>query len=168
MIIQLGDDFNWWVVETSHQRSGAAAPRGVLDPRQISHLVTQLADYSAYGLTDQILTGAFDLYVIETHLSDGRLRLRQSHENLLDTAAEIFALPNEQFDEFLETLSAAHIRRLNSQHHFAQPCTTEEMFRELDLLDNDRYFNGDQLHGFDEINQILEWNPAQWDDSSAF
>ncbi len=167
MIIKLGDDLNWWVVETSVDRTGDAAPRGLLDPRQVSHVVTQLADYAEFGLTDHKLADAFHLYILETELSDGRLRLARTDDNLLDTGAELFALPNEHYDDFLETLSAAHIRRLNSQHRFTRPCTKEEMFDELDLLDNDRYFNSDQLHSFDEINEILEWNPAQWDDSSA-
>jgi hypothetical protein len=37
------------------------------------------------------------------------------------------------------------------------------MQEELETLDHDRYFNGDSLHVFDEINQILEWQPAEWD-----
>ena len=43
------------------------------------------------------------------------------------------------------------------------PSTVEEMQEELETLDHDRYFNGDSLHVFDEINQILEWQPAEWD-----
>jgi hypothetical protein len=167
LIIQLGDDLNWWVVETSRARHGDDAPRGLLDPRQLSYLVTQLADYAEFGLSDQQFATGFQLYSVAAELSDGRLRLIRTDDNLLDTGADHFALPTDNYESFLEALSAAHIRRLNNQHHFAQPCTTDEMFRELDLLDNDRYFNADQLHSFDEINEILEWNPAQWDDPSA-
>ena len=54
------------------------------------------------------------------------------------------------YHRFLELLSAARIRLLNATHRYAQPCTTDEMYDELDALDTDRYFNADQMHAFDE------------------
>ena len=167
LIAKLEEDLNWWVAETSDERSGESAPRGLLDPRQVAHLVGVLEDYQEHGLPDSLLTGAFHVYSAETELSDGRLRLTASDDNILNTGSELFALPAPGYEEFLDALSAAHIRRLNATHHFAHRCTEEEMFAELDLVDTDRYFSADQIHAFDELNEIIEWNPAKWDDSSA-
>ena len=42
-----------------------------------------------------------------------------------------------------------------------------EREKELDTLDRDRYFALENIHTFDEINEILQWRPAEWDDSSS-
>ena len=38
------------------------------------------------------------------------------------------------------------------------------MCNEVNALDSDRYFCDEALHAFDEINEILCWKPAEWDD----
>ena len=35
------------------------------------------------------------------------------------------------------------------------------MFEELDALDLDRYFGSVTTHAFDEINEIIKWEPAE-------
>jgi hypothetical protein len=83
----------------------------------------------------------------------------------------VFAVPivgedgGGPYYDFLEALSAARVRMLNATHHYAQPCTELEMFEELDGLDHDRYFSMESIHAFDEINEILQWSPAEWDES---
>lgn len=164
LIVQLQDDLNWWVTETAEEPSGSIAPYGVLDPRQLAHVVEVLADYARDGLPESELLSAFHLYTIERELSDGRLRLKRETRANLHTEQPLFALPSTHYDDFLELLGAAHIRRLNRQHHFVRPCTEEEMYEELNLIATDRYFSAQPTHCFDELNQILEWNPAQWND----
>ena len=48
-----------------------------------------------------------------------------------------------------------------------QKCTEDEMFAELEALDAERYFNDEVIHCFEQLNEILEWKPAEWDDASA-
>ncbi|MCX7915507.1 MAG: hypothetical protein N3A53_04305, partial [Verrucomicrobiae bacterium] len=123
-----------------------------------------LQDYAEDGLPPSALLTAFHFYSVEHELSDGRLRLKRERRVALGADTPLFALPSPHYDEFLEALATAHIRRINRRHRFAQPCTEDEMFDELNLIATDRYFSAQPFHCFDELNQILEWNPAQWDD----
>ena len=38
------------------------------------------------------------------------------------------------------------------------------MQEELDALDRDRYIAAENIHCFDEINEMLQWSPAEWDE----
>ena len=85
----------------------------------------------------------------------------------------MFALPQlgEDSDgpyfDFLDALASARIGKLNATHQYVKPCTEDEMFAELEALGAERYFNDEVIHCFEQINEILEWKPAEWDDSSA-
>ena len=113
------------------------------------------------------------MYAAEAELSDGRLRLALADEDIFDTGAQLFAWPliGEEgagaYYDFLDALGAARIRLLNATHHYAQDCTELEMDEELDAVDQDRFLSAESIHAFDEINEILEWSPAEWDDSAS-
>ena len=49
----------------------------------------------------------------------------------------------------------------------ARLLSLDEMEDELRALDADRYFSDDTIHVFDELTEILDWSPAEWDDSSV-
>lgn len=174
LVIRLGEDFNWWIEPTSGDPTTDSLDRGILDPRQVLHLVTTLETYQSFGLAPDRISDAFQLYRLESELDDNRLCLIAASESIHQTGEQLFALPLTGADEtdsaycqFLEALTVAHIRKLNATHHYARNCTELEMFEELDALDQDRYFSADILHAFDEINEILEWTPAEWDNSTS-
>jgi len=173
MIAQLGDDLNWWVSETAIEPSGRIAPRGLLDPRQVAHLIQALADYAAYGLHEHHFANAFQVYNLEAEIDEGRVRLTLADEGIYNTAEQFFALPlsteesDGPYDVLLQTLSAAQIRRVNATQQLAQACTADEMYEELDGLDSDRYFSAEAIHVFKEISEILAWSPGEWDDSHS-
>ena len=168
--VRLGEDFNWWLQHTSAETGEDLAPCGVLDPRQVAHLAQVLEEYQPHGLRREQLQAAFQMFEAESELAEGRLRLVASGLEFGESGVEQFALPvlgeeeDGPFYRLLDTLSAARIRRLNATHDYVQPCTTDDMDEELDALDSDRYFNAATIHAFDEINQILEWSPAEWDE----
>ena len=170
MTIRLGDDFNWWV-DSADEDAPTSRVRSVLDPRQVAHLVQTLDEYRTYGYRPQQLAGAFHAYRIDAEISEGVLRLAATEQSLFDEGNETFALPvitedgGGAYYDFLDVVSAARIRKLNATHHYAHQCTEDEMSEELNILDADRYFSDDTIHAFDEINEILEWNPTEWDDS---
>jgi hypothetical protein len=170
--VRLGDDMNWWLDKTSGELTEEAAARGVLDPRQVAHLVETLVPYHRHGCRRQELAGAFQMFALESALSEGSLRLAATDEDITDTGAQLFALPVIDGDgggpyyEFLDALSEARIRQINATHHYAQDCTVEEMQDELSALDADRYFSAESIHAFDEISEILQWSPAEWDESA--
>ncbi len=103
----------------------------------------------------------------ESEVAEGRLRLAPAGESILGGVADLFALPVVEgesegpYYDFLDALGAARIRRLNATHHYAQACTEDEMYDELDAVDSERYFSADEIHVFDEINEILQWSPAE-------
>ncbi len=162
LTVRLRDDLNWWTDETS--------PRGVLDPRQVAHLVDALDAYEPYGLTREQFNDAFQVYAAESELADDQLRLVAVDEPIHHTGEQLFALPlttaddDNPYTRFLGALGAARIRLLNTTYHYARACTETEMYDELDALDSDRYFSDDTIHVFDELNEILTWQPAEWDE----
>jgi hypothetical protein len=173
IVVRLGEDSNWWLDQMSAAFQPGGERRGVLDPRQISHLLEMLGEYRPYGLRKQQLADAFQLFTFESEIAEGCLRLTAADESIFSTTTEMFALPlieeegQGPYYDFLDALSAARIRRLNATHHYVQECTELEMYEELNALDTDRYYSSETIHIFDEINEILEWSPADWDDSTA-
>jgi hypothetical protein len=173
VVAALGEDFNWWLKETSAETVQDIEPRGILDPRQVAHLRQILEEYRQYGLRPEKLRNAFQMFALESEIAEGQARLAAIDQTFDGDEPDLFALPvcNEDgagaYEAFLDALSAAHIRKLNTTHHYARPCSTDEMDDELDALDSDRYFSAKVIHVFDEINEILEWSPAEWDDTSS-
>jgi hypothetical protein len=170
LIVRLGDDFNWWLDRTADESPAPPAEHGLLDPRQVSHLAQALDEYRRHGLDPRQFTAAFHAFALDADIAEGRLRLEPTDVGLLSDA-ELFALPAIDADgdgpyfDFLDALGAARIRRLNTTGHYVRECTMDEMQDELDTLDQDRYFNAEEIHVFDQINEILEWKPAAWDES---
>lgn len=163
IVVRLDEDYNWWLEPTTEN------PRrdSVLDPRQVAHLQEALDEYQAHGLRREQFDAAFTFYALDAELEEGQVRLRR------DNGHEVFALPvlgddsDGPYFDFLDALAAARIQKLNATRHYVQNCTEDEMFAELQALDAERYFNDDVIHCFEQLNEILEWKPAEWDDSSA-
>ena len=163
IVVRLDDDFNWWLEQTSEN------PRrdSVLDPRQVAHLREALDEYRPHGLREELFDAAFAFFVLDAELEEGQVRLRR------DTGSEVFALPlldddsDGPYFDFLDALATARIQKLNATRHYKQKCTEDEMFTELEALDADRYFGDHVIHSFEQLNEILEWKPAEWGDSSA-
>src|SRR5437899_2434412 len=84
--VRLGEDLNWWV-----DSADEAVPhrRGVLDPRQVAHLLQALDQYRGYGYRPQQFADAFHPYRIDTEISEGVLRLAAAEDR-----DEVFALPD--------------------------------------------------------------------------
>jgi hypothetical protein len=173
IVVRLGDDYNWWLQDTSAELSDHIRARGVLDPRQVARLIEVFDEYKQYGLRRQHIERAFQLFELNSELSEGVLRLAGTNADIFGGGTQVFALP--QFTEegagpyydLLDALSAARIRKINAAHHYAHDCTENEMQDELDALDDDRYFGAESIHAFDEISEILEWSPAEWDDTAS-
>jgi hypothetical protein len=166
--VRLGEDLNWWI-ESTDEGTPAPHPRGVLDRRQVARLVETLDEYRRYGCRPEQLSDAFQAYRVDAEVSEGVLRLAATEE----LGDEAFALPvigddeTGPYYEFLDALATARIRKLNKTHHYGRDCSTDEMLDELQALDSDRYFSDDTIHAFNEITEILEWSPAEWDESSS-
>ena len=163
IVVRLDEDYNWWLEPTTEN------PRrdSVLDPRQVAHLREALIEYRPQGLRQEQFEAAFTFYTLEAELEEGQVRLRRENGH------EVFALPvlgddsDGPYYDFLDALAKARIQKLNATHQYVQNCTEDEMFAELEALDAERYFNDEVIHCFEQLNEILEWKPAEWDDASA-
>jgi len=99
------------------------------------------------------------LFQLESELDDDRLRLAPVDQGEFTAGEQLFALPLIDDDEtgayydFIDAISAAHIRKLNATHDYVRDCTELEMQEELDALDRDRYVAAENIHCFDAINR---------------
>ena len=170
---RLGEDLNWWLDESHSDIYSDEVGRGLLDPRQVAYLVELLDEYQPYGYRREFLKAAFQLFQVESELDEGHLRLAPLDQDIYHSGEQPFALPmlgqeeDGPYYEFLDVITAARIRKINVTHQYARACTDLEMQEELDALDRDRYFMSENIHCFNEINDILQWSPAEWDDSSS-
>ena len=171
--IRLGEDFNWWIAPSPEEPDQPQDNNGVLDPRQVRYLAQALEQYRGHGLRPALLAAAFKMFEVEAEVSEGLLRLASSEEKFSTEGPELFALPvtsddgEGPYQDFLDAISEARVRHLNKTHHFARECSVMEMDEELAALDSDRYFCAERIHVFNEINEILEWSPAEWDDAQS-
>lgn len=169
LVVRLGEDFNWWISPAPEEPDSPLADRSVLDPRQLRYVVEALAEYRQHGFDLKSFAKAFCFYALGSEVSDGLLQLEATDTGFADGETELFALPvidddgDGPYFDFIDLLSDARIRRLNSTHHYTRACTLDEMQDELESIDHDRYFSTETMHVFDEINRILEWSPAEWD-----
>ena len=170
IIARPAEDQTWWVQETSEGPCRNGEVRGILDPRQIADLAVRVAQYLPYGLISDEVDAAFQRFIAASELSDGGMRLTPTAQSFLDADSGLFALPildeegDGPFCDFLDSLSTARIRLLNATHRYARQCSELEMIEELDALEQDRYLSAETIHAFDEIDEILQWSPAEWDE----
>jgi len=82
----------------------------------------------------------------------------------------VFALPVYDEDDggpyvdFLDAITAARIRLLNATRHYVLACTELEMTEELEPWITTGISAWIRCTPFDEITEILQWSPAEWDD----
>ncbi|MCG3148847.1 MAG: hypothetical protein PCFJNLEI_02296 [Verrucomicrobiae bacterium] len=168
IVARLGDDYNWWVESTSVPTGTPPGLSSILDPRQVAHLREILVEYRQYGLTQQQWARAFTFFTLQSEIAEGQVRLVPAD----DETAEVFALPvidpegESPYSDFLDAVVSARVRKLNATHGYLTDCTADELTTELEMLDVDRYFSDESRHCFDELNEILEWEPAEWEDPS--
>ena len=174
IVARLGDDMNWWLTESSTDIYWGERGRGLLDPRQVACLSEMLLEYQPYGFRRQLLNDAFQLFQLESELDGDRLRLAPADQDEFDAGGgQIFALPlidDEEtgpYYDLLDAISAARIRKLHAARDDVREYTEMDMQEELDALDRDRYFASENIHCFDEIHEILQWSPAEWDEPGS-
>jgi hypothetical protein len=167
----LKEDEHWWLSETSEDFYWPEGGLGILSNAQLQYLVELLARYEDYGTSADDLLSAFYFYSLQSEIAEDRVRLTvmEGDVDLQDPA--LFALPvvdedsRGGFADFLEKLTRAHVQYLNATHEYVEDCTELDMQEELDMLDRDRFFNVTAIHPFDEIDEIITWSPAEWDEA---
>ena len=171
IVVRLGNDLNWWVEKASEDIYWPSGGLSVLDPGQFRDIAERLEVYRDVGFQRATLKKAFVLFTPEVEMAEGRLRLKIALQPGEDGGEKLFALPlfkdEEQsaFRDLVDNLIEMRVKLLNKTHHYVHAVDEMDLEEELLAKLNDRYFNGGNLHCYDEINEILSWSPAEWDGS---
>ncbi len=169
IVVRLGNDMNWWVEKASDEIFWPREGLSVLDPRQFRDVVERLEKYTSVGFRRGTLARAFALYIVQSEMGDGQLRLKLAQKGE-DSDGKFFALPSfvdeedSGYRDFVDQLIEMRVKLVNKTHHYVHAVEDLDLEEELQAKLNDRYFEAANLHSYDEINEILNWAPADWED----
>ena len=165
-VVHLGEDLNWWVDETSDDVHWDVDALGIIDPRQLVHVLDLLEPLREYGYEPESSENAFFIFRIEKEIKGtNKVRLARVHESLYETEEQVFALADMTDEEkgayadFLDQISRARVKMLNDLIEFDQSLTVDELEEAIRERQNADYFEGRSVHPFNEITAILEYVP---------
>ncbi len=168
-VVHLGEDLNWWVDETSDEIHWDVDALGIIDPRQLGHVLDLLEPLREYGYEPESAENAFFTFRIDRELKGNKVRLTRLSESLFETDEHVFALPDMTDEEkgayadFLDQISKARVKMLNDLIEFDQNLTVDELEEAIRERQNADYFEGRSVHPFVEITSILEYVPEGYE-----
>jgi len=169
-VVRLGDDLNWWVSEISDTVHWDVDGLGILDPKQVSHMMDLLDPLLDYGLDRDLVDEAFFTFSIEKELKGGKVHLQRIRTPLLNADQPLFALPDVLDEEkgpyadFVDHVTKLRVKMLNSLINFEENLTIEELEDEIREAQNADFMEGRAVHFFTEITSILEFVPKGFED----
>ncbi len=168
-VVRLGDDMNWWVEEISDEQRWDVDGLGILDPRQLSHIMDLAEPLREYGFDPDVLDGALFTFRIDKELKERKVRLVRLPESIYETDEPLFALPDVADEEkgayadLLDALTRARVKMLNDLIEFDHSLTVDELEEEIRERQNLDYFEGKAVHPFVEMTAILEYVPEGYE-----
>jgi hypothetical protein len=168
-IAKLKNDYKWWLEKTSNDMHIDSDYAGIIDPRQFEYLIELTLPLFDYGLRNEILEGAFLKFRILAELPADRVKLEFTPTKTHVSEEPLFLLPNNVADnegpyaEFIDHLIRLRVKLLNDSIDFKVPINTDEIEETLRERYQERYMEGDNVHVFDEIVDILEYTPDGYD-----
>lgn len=164
-VVRLGDDLNWWVDEVSDDQHWDVDGLGIIDPRQLSHLLDLMEPLRDYGFDPDAVEEAFYTFRIDKELKSRSVRLVKLSEPIFETEEQVFALPDSTdedkgaYADLLDQITRARVKMLNDLIEFDQNLTVDELEEEIRERQNADYFEGRAVHPFSEMTAILEYVP---------
>lgn len=168
-IARLGSDLNWWVEEISDDIHWDVDGLGIIDPRQIAHIVDLLEPLQEYKLDPQLFENALFGFAIDKELKEGSVRLVRTKGSLLEADEPLFALPDVideekgPYADFIDHITRLRVKMLNDLIDFSQKLTVEELEEEIREQQNSDLLEGRATHFFQEITSILEYVPEGYE-----
>jgi len=168
-IARLGKDLNWWIREISDDIHWDVDGLGIIDPRQLQHIVDLLEPLQEYSLDSQVFENAFFGFSIDKELKDANVRLIRTEYSFLDSDEPLFALPDVideergPYADFIDHITRLRVRMLNDLIDFSQNLTVEELEEEIREEQNGDLLEGRATHFFQEITSILEYVPEGYE-----
>lgn len=165
-VVRFADDMNWWVTEISDPIRWDVDGLGIIDPRQVQHLIEVCEAYRDYGFDADIIDTAFYKFRIESEdKKTGTVRLARIRDNLLESEDALFALPDildeekGPYADLLDQITKYRVRLLNDLIDFEQKLTIDELEEEIRDRQNAELMEGLPVHPFNELTQIMEFVP---------
>jgi len=164
-IISLDKGNYWWVNDISDTVRWDVDGLGIIDPKQIVHLIDLCDPLRDYGFNPDIINEAFFVFRIDKEMPNKRVRLIRSRELILESEGQFFALPNVLDEEkgpyadLLDQASKARVNLLNDLIDFKQKLTIDELEDEIREAHNSDLMEGLPVHFFNELAAILEYTP---------
>ncbi len=168
-IVRLGEDHNWWVAETSDPVRWDVDGLSLVDPRQVQHLIELVDPLRDYGFDQDVFDSAFIPFRIDKDLGNGKVRLKRMKESLFDSDEKLFALPdildeeNGPFADLLDHLTRCRVKMLNDLFKFESKLTVDEVEEEIREDQNSSFIQGQAVHSFTELTDILDYMPEGYD-----
>ncbi|MDR0418308.1 MAG: hypothetical protein LBH08_02655 [Puniceicoccales bacterium] len=168
-IVKLMDDYKWWLEKVNNDTQTDTDYVGVIDPRQFEHLVELTSPLFDYGLRNELVEGAFLKLRIVAELPDNRVKLEFMPTKIHSAEEPLFLLPNVIADnegpyaEFIDHIIRLRVKLLNDSIDFKVPINVEEIEETLREQYQEKYIEGNNIHVFDEIVDILEYTPNGYD-----
>jgi hypothetical protein len=165
-IVRLGEDHNWWVVETSDPVRWDVDGLSIIDPRQVAHLVELVEPLRDYGFDQDVFEAAFISFRIDKDLSGGKVRLKRVKESLFESDEKLFALPdvldeeNGPYADLLDHITHCRVKMLNDLFDFESKLSVDEVEDEIREDQNANFIEGKAVHCFEELTALLDYMPA--------
>lgn len=162
---RLGEDMNWWVLETSDPVHWDVDGLGIIDPRQFQHITELIEPLQEYGLQNELVDDAFYSFAIDEVLKDKTVLLKRIKDSILESEEQLFALPDVldedkgPYADLLDHLTKLRIKMLNDLIDFSQTLTVEELEEDIREQQSSDFMEGRASHFFSEITAILEYVP---------
>lgn len=168
--VSIGEDHNWWVRKISDEENWDLQQLGIINPKQLAHLIDLMDPLREYGLDLSFFRRAFFVFQIHSRTEEGIVKLvRVQEDDILTSKDSIFILPDIMGDEkspyndLLNHLIKVRVKMLNDMIDFSQKLSIEELEEELRDLHSGNYFEGNWPHFFNEISSVLEYIPAGYE-----
>lgn len=167
--IRLGEDFNWWVTETSDPIHWDVDGLGIIDPRQSSYLADSLDSLREYGYDSEIFESAFFAFRIHGKSGDNTVELRRVQESFLELDEELFLLPDTLDEEkgpyadFLDRITLCRVKLLNDLIEMSEKLKIDEIEETIREEQNKDYMEGKAIHFHNEVSSILDYVPAGYE-----
>jgi hypothetical protein len=168
-IVRLGNDLNWWVQEISDTINWDTEGLGILDPRQMGHVMEQCEALIEYGFDPSSLDNIFYRFRIVKEVKEGQIRLARTSISLLDPEEPLFALPDVLDEEkgpyadFISRITRLRVKLLNEMIDFKQNLTVDEVEEDIRERQNGDFLEGRSTHFFTEVASILEYVPEGYE-----
>jgi hypothetical protein len=168
-IAKLKNDYKWWLEKVSNDTHIDVDYRGIIDPRQFEHLIELTTPLFEYGLRSETVEGAFLKFRIVAELPNNQIKLEFTPTKKLSSEDPLFLLPNVIADnegpyaEFIDHIIRFRVKVLNDSVDFKVPINVEEIEETLRERYQEKYMEGNNIHVFDEIVDILEYTPDGYD-----